>query len=146
MPIKLISVIEATEMTKYLVDTCGWVEWLTDGKLASLFKPYLKNPGRLIVPTLVQYELYKWISREKDAATALEVIGLTEQSQIEPLDTSLALSAANIAEQYKLAMADAIIYATTLKNKARLITSDQHFMLLPEVEYFKKAHEHALKN
>lgn len=126
------------EMTKYLVDTCGWLEWLTDGKLALSFRPYLKQSSQLIVPTLIQYELYKWICREKDTATALDVIGLTEQAHVESLDTHLALNAAAIAKQYNLAMADAIIYATGLKNQAIIITCDQHFISLPQVKYFKK--------
>jgi hypothetical protein len=48
-------------MSLYLVDTCGWIEWLTNGKLASVFEPYLKRFSNLIVPTLVQLELYKWV-------------------------------------------------------------------------------------
>jgi hypothetical protein len=35
-----------------LVDTCGWIEWLTNGKLAALFEPYLLNSTDLIIPTL----------------------------------------------------------------------------------------------
>jgi predicted nucleic acid-binding protein len=76
---------------RYLVDTYGWIEWLTDGKLASSFEPYLKHLSELMVPTLIQYELYKWISREKDTTLALEVIGITENCEIVPLDTALAL-------------------------------------------------------
>ena len=28
---------------KFLVDTCGWLEWLTDGVLADEFAPYLSD-------------------------------------------------------------------------------------------------------
>ena len=30
-----------------LVDTCGWIEWLTDGLLADAFAPYLADPAEL---------------------------------------------------------------------------------------------------
>lgn len=123
---------------KYLVDTCGWIEWLTSGKLIKLFEPYLTNPAELIIPTLVQYELYKWVSREKDANTALEVIGITESATVIPLETGLALYAAEIGKEFGLAMADAIIYATSREQNAVLITSDKHFKSLPQVKFFEK--------
>lgn len=123
---------------KKIIDTCGWIEWLTSGTLCDAFQPYFSNLNELIVPTLIQYELYKWICREKDSTVALEIIGITEQTVVAPLDTNIALYAADISKTHQLAMADAIIYATCLKNKATLITSDQHFHELPHVIYFKK--------
>lgn len=123
---------------KKLVDTCGWIEWLTNGHLASAFAPYITKSADLLIPTVVQYELYKWICREKSMGFALEAIGTTEEGTVIAIDTSLALYAADIARQYKLAMADAIIYATSKKHNALLITSDKHFESLPDVKFFKK--------
>jgi predicted nucleic acid-binding protein len=123
---------------KKCVDTCGWIEWLTDGTLASAFQPYLSKPQELIIPTLVQHELYKWICREKNMAIALQVIGITENGTVVPLDTNIALYAADISKQFGLAMADAIIYATNQINNATLITSDKHFKTLENVKFFEK--------
>ncbi len=123
---------------KILVDTCGWIEWLTDGKLVKSFSPYFQKIEKLIVPTQVQYELYKWITREKNSTLALEVIGVTERAVVVSLETSLALYAADLAAEYQLAMADAVIYASALRSNAVLITSDSHFQKLPQVEFFAK--------
>ena len=123
---------------KYLVDTCGWIEWLTNGKLAASFEPYFKHLSELIIPTLVQYELYKWICREKNSTLALEIIGTTENGNVIPLDTKLALYAADMATEYKLAMADAIVYTTSKSHNALLITADKYFKNLPNVKYFEK--------
>ncbi len=65
-----------------LVDTCGWIEWLTDDALAEQFRPYLQRSAVLLVPTAVQYELYKWVRREMDDALALQIVALTEQSRV----------------------------------------------------------------
>jgi hypothetical protein len=78
-----------------LVDTCGWIEWLTDGLLADDFEPYLNDPAELIIPTTLQFELYKWAKREKGEIEALEVIALTEQGRVIPLTTRLSLYAAD---------------------------------------------------
>ncbi len=121
-----------------LIDTCGWIEWLTDGILADQYEPYFKDIESIIVPTSVQFELYKWASRVKNKQEALKVIALTEQGKVIPLTTSLSLLAGDLAQEYKLSFADAIIYATAQNEQAELITSDDHFLNLPEVVYFKK--------
>ena len=122
----------------YLVDTCGWIEWLTDSPLAKSYSRYLTSTDTLLVPTLVQHELYKWLCREIDQATALSAIAATKTATIIPFDTSLALLAAEVAREFKLATADAIIYATARQHDATLITSDAHFANLPQVKYFQK--------
>lgn len=122
----------------HVVDTCGWIEWLVDGELADSYAPYLADSDKLIVPTLVQFELYKWCLREKDEAAALDVIGLSEACLVRALDTRIALSAADLAIRHKLAMADAIVYATALAVGAQLLTSDAHFKGLPEVLFWQK--------
>jgi len=96
------------------------------------------TPDSLIVPTLVQHELYKWLCREIDKPVALSAIAATQTAIIVPLDTSIALLAADIAKEFKLATADAIIYATARQYRATLVTSDAHFADLPQVKFFKR--------
>ena len=122
----------------YLVDTCGWIEWMTNAPLSKNYSRYLNAPDSLIVPTLVQHELYKWLCRELDQAVALSAIAATQTAIVVPLDTSIALLAADIAKEFKLATADAIIYASARQHHATLVTSDAHFAALPQVKYFKK--------
>lgn len=122
----------------YLVDTCGWIEWMLDSPLAKNYSRYLTSTDTLIVPTLVQHELYKWLCREMDQASALSAIAATQATTVVAFDTSLALLAADIAREFKLAMADAIIYASARQYDATLVTSDAHFASLPQVRYFQK--------
>ena len=121
-----------------MVDTCGWIEWLTDGLLADDFRPWLEAVESLVVPTSVQFELYKWVCRERDEALALEVIALTEQGRVVALTTALALLAADLARLHGLSFADSIIYATAQQEEATLVTSDDHFEGLPRVVYVSK--------
>jgi predicted nucleic acid-binding protein len=121
-----------------LVDTCGWIEWLTDGALADECAPYLDDPKGLIVPTVLQFELYKWVKRESGEKEALSMVALTEQGIVVPLSTSLALYAADVALEYRLSFADTIIYASVRQVRVPLVTSNDHFEGLPEVIYFPK--------
>ena len=45
--------------------------------------------------------------------------------------TPIALMAADLHRQYKLATADAIVYATAQRHGAELLTCDEHFKGLP---------------
>jgi len=123
---------------KIVVDTCGWIEWLTDGVLADEFASFLTDMDNLIVPTSIQFELHKWVCRERNAELAMEIIALTQRAEVVPLSESLALLASEFAQKHKLSFADAIIYATARQEKAQLITSDDHFENLPAVSYFAK--------
>ena len=123
---------------KCLVDTCGWIEWLTDGGLAEKFAPYLLNLDDVIVPTSIQYELHKWICREQNEVLARSIIALTQQANVIPLTESLALLSSVLSQRFKLSFADAIIYATAQQEEVKLITSDDHFQNLPNVQYFSK--------
>ena len=122
-----------------LVDTCGWIEWLTDGPLAARFESALIDTSHLLVPTSVQFELYKWTRREKGEALALEAVALTEQGQVVPLTSSIALFAGDLALEHQLSFADAIIYATARHCDADLLTCDDHFEQLDGVTYFSKS-------
>ena len=43
----------------YLVDSCGWLEWFTEGPLAEEYRPYLEKNDELLIPAIVLYEVYK---------------------------------------------------------------------------------------
>ncbi len=121
-----------------LIDTCGWIEWLTDGALSDDYAPFFSAAETLITPTSVQFELYKWASLHSNTEEALKAVALTEQTRIIPLSTSIALLAADLSMTHKLSFDDSLIYATAHFHQARLVTSDKHFEGLPNVTYFRK--------
>lgn len=67
------------------------------------------------------------------------VIAFTETCVVADLDTATALSAAELSVRYKLATADAIVYATALAHDADLLTCDRHFENLPNVRFVPKS-------
>ncbi len=121
-----------------LVDTSAWIEWLIGSPTGRTVASDLPPRETWLVPTIVQLELAKWLTREVGEDKADQVIAYTQMCVLVPLDTRLALSAAEICVQHKLATADAIIYATALEYGAELLTCDAHFKALPEVRYIAK--------
>jgi len=112
-----------------VVDSSGWLEYLTEDTKADLFAPYLKSPAGLLLPTIVVYEVYKTLLARKGNALA-EVFATHASSfrdRLIPLDASLSFLAARLSIEKGLHMADAVIYATAQAHGAQLITSDAHF-------------------
>lgn len=121
-----------------VVDTSAWIEWFVDSDIGRLIAAALSRPERCIVPTIVQLELTKWALRELSEEQQLHLVGLTEMCQVELLDTETALMAASAKVEHKLALADAIIFATAQRFGAEVITCDAHFNDLPSVKFFHK--------
>lgn len=121
-----------------VVDTSAWIEWLIGSALGRKLKAELPDKPQCIVPTIVQLELRKWLLRELTEDRADQVIAYTQKCRVVPLDTAIALLAADLHRQYKLATADAIVYATARQQGAELLTCDAHFDALPDVLLFGK--------
>lgn len=86
-------------------------------------------PGRLrcIVPAIVQLELSKWLVRKVGEEQVDQVIAYTQKCTVVPLDTTIALLAADLHRERKLATADAIVYATAQYQRVELLTCDALF-------------------
>jgi len=121
-----------------LVDSVGWIEFFADGPLASEYARYLQKPSEVVVPTVVLYEVYKKIKSEKNEEIALVAVATMQNAQIIPLTEELSLSAADLSLNHRLAMADAIVYASAIQQDAKLVTSDKDLKGLPHVTYFPK--------
>ena len=121
-----------------LVDTSAWIEHLLDSGTGQKVAALLPDRSEWLAPTIVQLEIAKWLTREVGEEAADQVIAFSQLCQVVPLDTELALSAANLCRRYRLATADAVIYATALKYEAELLTCDAHFDGLAGVIFLAK--------
>jgi predicted nucleic acid-binding protein len=121
-----------------VVDTSAWIEWVIDTPIGRRIGIEIPDVGSWIVPTIVQYELSRWLTREVSDAAADIVVLFSTACVVVPLDTRLALRAAEHARLHALSVADAIIYATASEAGADLLTCDAHFSQLPDVVYFAK--------
>ena len=119
--------------TQCVVDTSAWVEWLAGTALGAQVAEHFPDRPQWIVPTLVQFELSKWLLREVGEEEADQVIAFSQKCVVVSIDTRIALLAAELHREYKLATADAIVYATARHQGADFLTCDAHFEGLPGV-------------
>ena len=116
-----------------LVDSSGWLEYITSDSKADLFAPYLESERPVLVPVIVLYEVRKVLLQRQPKTVADLFVSEALRRTVVPVDQDIALSAAAISIQHELPMADALIYATAERNRAELVTSDAHFKGLARV-------------
>ena len=124
---------------KTVIDSSAWIEWLTGSATTPVLVPLIPAAEQTIVPTIVQFEVVKWLRRERGEQRADAFLAYSNVCIVEPLDTKTAMIAAEISAELKLAMADAIVLATARNAGAMLLTCDAHFEGLADVTYVKKA-------
>ena len=121
-----------------VVDSSGWIEYFVNGRNANFFTSPIRDTDNLLVPTICLYEVFKRILMELGEDEALQVVGIMSLGTVVELNRNIAIHAANISLELKLAMADSIILATAQANDATLWTQDVHFNGLVGVKYVEK--------
>jgi len=118
-----------------VVDSSGWLEFFADGPNADVFAPVIQRTEDLAVPTISLYEVFKRVLQQRSESDALVAVALMQQGMVIDLDATLALSAAKIATDAKLPMADAVMLATARALGATLWTQDADFAEIEGVRY-----------
>ncbi|MEA2344550.1 MAG: hypothetical protein QOF63_2719 [Thermoanaerobaculia bacterium] len=118
-----------------VIDSSGWLEFLTDGPAADEYAKYLRKTADVVTPTIVIYEVYKRAKRVLGEEEAIDAVAAMQKTQVMPLTDELALIAADLSLLHKLPMADAIVLATAQAHDADVVTSDADFKDLPRVIY-----------
>jgi len=114
-----------------VVDSSVWIEIAFGGPLAQRCESALAR-NQVFVPSLVIFEVYKKVKTSIDEAMALEVVGAMSIHSTTELTREVALLAADLAIEYRLAMADSIVLAHARQLSARLLTLDNDFASIPE--------------
>ncbi len=120
-----------------VVDSSAWIAFFKDEPHAEKFAGPISNTNKLLVPSITLTGVFKFICRHQDGYHALAAISQMKKGLLVPLESNLAVTAAEIGLKLQLPLADSIIYATARKFDAVLWTQDVDFKNLPGVEYFR---------
>ena len=122
-----------TATERIVIDSSGWLEFITADAKVDLFAPYFADELLILVPTIVVYEVRKVLLIRYSKTLADEFVSRAERLPSIPVDINIALDASVLSVQAQLPMADALIYTSAQRNQAQLITCDSHFASLPNV-------------
>ena len=110
-----------------VVDSSGWIEYLSGGPNAGFFRKPIEDEEALLVPTLSLFEVYRHLVRHVGRDEALNIVAAMRQGRIVDLDDRLALDAAELSVTTRLALADSIMLATARAHGAVFWTQDAAF-------------------
>ncbi|MBI4677784.1 MAG: type II toxin-antitoxin system VapC family toxin [Elusimicrobia bacterium] len=117
-----------------LLDSSVWIEYLAGGAKAARLESFLDRPQDILTPTVVLYEVYKKLKREKGEEAAVTAVAQLTRTRIISLDEHDALCAADISLEYDIPMADAMVAAAARTFGARVLTMDADFAKIPWAE------------
>ncbi len=121
-----------------VIDSSAWLSYFAGDTNAKIFSDPIEDIEKLLVPSITITEVFKCIFRQRDEDMALEAIAHMEQGKVVELDGALAIDAAQYGLEYKLPLADSIIYATAKKFDALIWTQDIDFKPLEGIKYYSK--------
>ena len=121
------------------VDSSGWIEFFLGSSAGRTFKPIIEQTDQLIVPALAFFEVHRFLSRTTDAAQRETCLDIMRRSKVIELTAARAIAASDIAQKYRLAMADAVMYSIAREFNATFWTQDLDYKDLPGVSYHTKA-------
>lgn len=128
-----------------VVDSSGWIEYLQDTSRADLFAPAIEARHRLLVPTIALFEVHRVLSHALPAPLVTQCLNVMRMGKVLDLTDARAVVAAQVARQYRLAMADAAMYSMAQEFKAEFWTQDVDYADLPGVRYCPKPNANSSK-
>jgi predicted nucleic acid-binding protein len=118
-----------------LIDSSVWLEIFLKGALSISCKKLVRPEAS--ISCISYFEVYKKLKLHFSEQLALEALGgLGNYTQI-PLTSEIALLAADLAIEHKLAMADSFLLAQANHLKVPLITLDNDFSGVPGVQIIR---------
>jgi len=118
-----------------LVDSSAWLAYLAGEKNARFFAGAIEDTELLLVPTVCIYEVFRVVLRERGEEDAFQTVAAMQQGTVIDLTSDLAMEAAAVGLEEKLAFADSIIYSIAKKHAAVIWTQDEHFAAKPNVQF-----------
>jgi len=116
-----------------LLDSFAWIEYFMGSNRGAKIRDYLEGGEPLYTPSICLTEIKsRYLKDRKDPTARINLI--IERSFILSLEKEVALLAADVRQEHKLHTIDAIIYATAKHRSLALVTGDQHFAGMPNVE------------
>lgn len=119
-----------------MIDSWTWIEYWKGGKLADEAASYIDGEEESVVSTINLAEVYLWVAKSYDDATAEEKVATIEKRcHVIPVERDVAVEAAKIKKKEKPGLADSLILATARQVGGRVVTGDSDMRNLRDVVF-----------
>ena len=108
-----------------LIDSWAWIEYWKGGELGEATAAFIDGEEESVASTINLAEVYLWVRRFYDEATAGEKLATVEKRcHVFPVERDTAVEAAKIKRSERLGLADSLILATARQAGAKVVTGD----------------------
>jgi predicted nucleic acid-binding protein len=123
-----------------LIDSWAWVEFFAGSKIGEVVRNYVMDESvDIIISSINLAEIYRIALDRFDEPTAEKRRrAMLSRCFLIPVDEEIAVQGARFRHERKWGMGDALIYATALREGARVLTGDPHFKGLKETIFLEK--------
>ena len=97
------------------------------------------------MPALSFFEVHRFLSRTVSGAQRVTCLDIMQRGKVIELTAQRAIAASNLAQKYRLAMADAVMYSIAQEFNATFWTQDINYKDLTGVSYHAKPDSLSIK-
>ena len=123
-----------------LVDSSGWLEYFIGGENSDFFASAIEDKENLMISSINLYEVLKKLLQTNDIKKALVYLTSMKAATQINVDEEIAYKAVLLSNEFKLPMADSLLYATAKVHNATFYTQDQNFENIADVKFIKKTY------
>lgn len=118
-----------------LLDSWAWVEFFAGSKTGEKVKTYVMDEDQeIIISSINLAEIYRIALDRFDEQTAEKRRrAMISRCYLIPVDEEIAIKGAKLRHERDWGLGDALIYATAIRENAKVLTGDPHFKGLKDV-------------
>jgi predicted nucleic acid-binding protein len=112
-----------------LIDSWAWVEFFAGSKIGEIVKTYVMDEDQeIIISSINLAEIYRLALDRCDEKTAEKRRqAMISRCYLIPVDEEIAVKGAKFRHERDWGLGDALIYATAIREGAKVLTGDPHF-------------------
>jgi predicted nucleic acid-binding protein len=118
-----------------LIDSWAWVEFFAGSKTGELVKTYVMDENQEIIMSSINLaEIYRIaLDRFDEKIAEKRRRAMITRCYLIPVDEEIAIHGARFRHERDWGLGDALIYATAIREGAKVLTGDPHFKGLKDV-------------
>ncbi len=118
-----------------LIDSWAWVEFFRGSKKGEEIRAYVMDENQdIIISSINLAEIYRLALDRFDEQTAEKRRrAMISRCYLIPVDEEIAIKGAKFRHERDWGLGDALIYATAIREDAKVLTGDPHFKGLKDV-------------
>jgi predicted nucleic acid-binding protein len=118
-----------------LIDSWAWVEFFAGSKTGEIVKDYVMDEDQeIIISSIHLAEIYRLaLDRFDEKAAEKRRLAMIARCYLIPVDEEIAVKGAKLRHERDWGLGDALIYATAIREGAKVLTGDPHFRGLSDV-------------